>query len=377
MLVLISCGQASPPASVAETKKPAANATPALKAGWEQEWEKTLEAARKEGSVRLYTTAWPAETRTTLMKAFKEKYGIELEFSPFARGEETVTKVQAEQRAGLYLVDFFGDGATIAINLYKPAGITGPLEPLLVLPEVKDPRQWRGERLPFIGRDKEWIGMVAVKQYYLAYNPDLVKKGEVTTYKDVLRPQYKGKVTWDDPTVSGSGAAMMTHLAFDLWTLEEAKDYLRRLVKEQQLVIERSHRLHIESIARGKFAIGLGNSPTELRSFLAAGASIGVVNPKEGSRVSSGAGGISAPTRLAHPNAARVFLNWLLGKEGQTLFAKGYESQSMRLDASIEGINPMFLIDPGEKLFMDSEEKTIRNAEVMLVSKQIIEEAGK
>lgn len=49
------------------------------KAGWEEEWNRVLAQAKKEGKVVVYTTAG-TEARTALVPKFQEKYGISAEF---------------------------------------------------------------------------------------------------------------------------------------------------------------------------------------------------------------------------------------------------------------------------------------------------------
>ena len=81
--ILFSC--APGPVTPVE-KKPAELAAPLIKTGWEVEWEKTLQAARKEGRVVVYST-FGAETRTALVRGFKDRYGISLEVI-IAKGAE-------------------------------------------------------------------------------------------------------------------------------------------------------------------------------------------------------------------------------------------------------------------------------------------------
>ncbi|MBI4333563.1 MAG: ABC transporter substrate-binding protein [Chloroflexi bacterium] len=371
----VGCSGAVTPAPSPQTKAPAAEKPG--KAAWEQEWDGIVAKARDEGTLTMITTAWQPKVVAALRQAFKEKYRIDVEHSPAGRGPELVAKIKAEERAGLFLYDFFGMGSTTAITIMKPDGLLGPIEPLLVLPEVREPKNWREGRLPFLDRDKLFLGMVASKTQYIVYNTSLVKEGEITGYEDLLKPEYKGKITINDPTTSGAGVGMMAHFALDLWGTERTKEFLRRLVIDQKIVVERDNRLHIETVARGKYAIALGPSTESVASFIEAGARLAAVNVKEGTQVLAGAGGLTLPTRMAHPNAGRVFLNWLLTKEGQSIFAKAWGTPSVRVDASTEGINPLFLFRPGEKLYWSTEEKALAFGEWMTTSKQVIDEALK
>ena len=340
------------------------------------EWKKITEAAKKEGMVSAYSAGWGPATRTALTEAFKAKYGISLEFTAFGRGAEMSARVEREKAAGLNLADFFPTGSGTLITIMKPIGLLGNIEPLLVLPEVTDLKVWGG-KLPFIDKAKTAFAMTASLQRYILYNTDLIKKGEITSFKDLLKPQYKGKITMNDPTMTGPGNSLMTFLAQDAWNLQEAKDFLTRLIKQQEVEIQRDSRLHVESVARGKFAIGLGPWPDVLTGFLKAGAHLDVVILQEGTNVSPAAGAFGIPTVMAHPNAAKLFINWLLTKEGQTVLAQSYGNPSMRLDVPTEGINPAFLRRPGEKLIMETDESISFKGQMLAITKQVIQEAAK
>ena len=351
--------------------------TPGPGASSERAWNDMLTEAKKEGSVVLYNTAWSSQMRVALSQAFKGKYGIDLEFSPFSRGAELLAKVQTEQRSGLFLADVFGAGGGTLLSAMKPAGILGSIEPLLVLPEITDGKYWRGGKFPFLDKDRTTIGMIASVQRNIFYNTNLIKKGEITTYKDLLKPQYKGKITINDPAVSGAGKEVFLHLALNIWNLDDTKTFLIQLLKQQEAVIERDNRQHVESVARGKYAIGIGPNLDLLANLLRQGSPVDAVILKEGIYVMSAAGCIAVPTKLAHPNATRLFINWLMSKEGQTVFANAFGSPSMRNDVSSAQLNPLFIPQPGEKVFPANEASILFTDTITKVTKQIIDEAYK
>lgn len=76
-----------------------------------------------------------------------------------------------------------------------------------------------------------------------------------------------------------------------------------------------------------------------------------VLVPKEGTVITTGIGAISLINRAAHPNAAKLFINWFLSKEGQTLYSRAYNSHSARVDVPTEGIDPATLRVAGEKYY--------------------------
>ncbi|MBI4333555.1 MAG: ABC transporter substrate-binding protein [Chloroflexi bacterium] len=375
LLAVVNCTR-----RVSETPATPAKPTPggvAARPEWQQRWETTLAKAKEEGTVSIINTVWSPRIAPLIGQAFKEKYGINLENTPTARGTEMVAKIKAEQSAGLYLYDFFGLGSTTALTIMRPDGLLGPIEPLLILPETKDPAAWRGNKLPFLDQTRLFLAMGASKQPFITINTTMIKQGEITSYEDLLKPQYQGKMTINDPTVPGVGITILANLSLDVWDKERTKDFLTRLVRDQKVVIERDNRVHVESVARGKYAIALSASPETVSTFLDAGAPLALLTAREGTPVTSAAAGASVPTRMAHPNAGVVFLNWLLTKEGQSVLAKAFGFPSTRADASTEGIHSVYLFQPGEKLFIADERYVQAFGEWTGLSKQIIEAASK
>lgn len=370
-LLFGGCLPAPEPVRPEETKIPSVKAPGPGVTGTET-WETTLSQAKREGVVSVYAN-WKPEIRIGVSEVFREKFGINVEFLPFGRGEEIAARAQQEKAAGLTVVDIFGGGASTLLTVLKPLGLLGAIEPLLILPDTIDPKFWRNERFPFIDKDKQAVGMMMLLNRDIMYNTDLIKQGEITTFRDVLRPQYKGKISLDDPSLTGAGAAMMSLLAVHIWNLEEAKEFLRQLIKQQAAELQRNNRLHFEGVARGKFAIGLGNNNAALAEFVDSGAPINVVYTREGVSSNTSSGAIAVPTKFAHPNAAKIFVNWLLSKEGQIVFAKAFGAASMRSDVAIEGIHPIFLMQPGEKLFLQTEEEIVARPKLRTIFKEIVE----
>ncbi len=370
----VATTKAATPAATAAGAKPAtqapANTTPAG-------WDALVAAAKAEGMVVVYNTAWTPDIRTGLTQAFKDKYGITVEFSPFARGAELAAKVQAEKGAGLYLADIFGAGATTQMTLLKPANLLAPMEPLLVLPEVLDPKSWTVGRLPFVDKDKMFFAIISSPERNIVYNTTMIQKGEIVDYPDLLKPQYKGKITLNDPTVSGAGSDFMTHLTVNIWDFDRTRDFLKALIAQQGVVIERDNQLHVETVARGKFPIGLAPATPSLAQLLDAGVPLNVVYTKEGVRATTSSGCLGVPTKMAHPNAGKLFLNWLLSKEGQTIYSKAFGSPSTRADVSLSVLNPILVPQPGEKIFPESEDFQMKATGVQAMAKQVIDSGGK
>lgn len=343
------------------------------KANWEERWQGILLEARKEGKVSMYSI-WPPETRVSLSTAFRDKYGIELEFTPFSRGADLMPKVQSEQRAGLYVADVFGAGNSSLLVTMKPQGLLGSIKPLLVLPEVLDPQVWQTKTVPFTDKEGLSVSLILMWQRTVFYNAGLIREGEISSYKDLLKPQYVGKITSNDPSVPGTGLSAVTHLGHNLWGEQATLDFLKRLLKEQKVAIQRDARLNVEDVARGKYPIGLAPTGAVLANYLELGAPLKVVIVDEDSYLTPAMGAISVPPRFAHPNAAIVFVNWLMTKEGASILARTFGQPANRLDASTEGVNPIFIPIQGKKYYAESEEYLAEMGKWLGLARRIIEE---
>src|SRR4030095_16451424 len=108
----------------------------------QMEWEKTVEAAKKEGKLAAGIPA-SAKIRKSISESFKSRFpGIELELTT-SRGPTNASKISAEHAAGVRYFDLLISGTSTPFNLLN-AGILYPVEPLLILPEVTDPKRWFG-----------------------------------------------------------------------------------------------------------------------------------------------------------------------------------------------------------------------------------------
>lgn len=368
--IVTACAPGAPPAPPSSPPAKPATAAP-VKAAWQEKWDTNLAAAKKEGKVTVATFIGP-ETRDALIKGFSSRHGIDIEFI-MGRWNETLTKIQAERRAGLYATDAIinGNSAMIAFN---EQGMLDPIDRSLILPEVVEPKVWFNDEINYFDKGKTGIGMLAQYNSLVLRNTELVKEGEVTSFRDLLKPQWKNKVVMYDPSIGGTGSNMFAKLSIEEWNVEEASKWLRQMLKEQGMILSRDPRLQMEWVAKGKYPIALAVYTDQLVNFLAAGAPIAQQKVKEGGIVTSSTGGLGIFNRPAHPNAAIVFVNWLLGKEGQTVFTSGFGGPSRRKDVKAEGAYAALTPIPGEKVYIEDEERALKKNELMKVSAAIIAE---
>jgi iron(III) transport system substrate-binding protein len=296
--------------------------------GFSQEWEKVLAAAKKEGKVAVIGPVG-ADRRDVLVEPFQKRYGITVEYFS-DRGAGIGPRLSAERGAGQYLWDVAVTGTTTGLLTLLPGGMLDPMEPALILPDVKDPKQWRGGALEFVDAGKRFLVMTPSQRGTLFVNPKVTKPQEIKSYKDLLNPKWRKRIVMDDPTRAGPGQATFT---FFYLHPELGPNFIRALAKQEPAVL-RDYTQEIDGIAREKYAILIGVSDIVAEERIKDGLPIAILDPrqiKEGSDVSPGSGGLGFFNRAPRQNAAKVYLNWLLSKEGQEGFAKvnGYISARM------------------------------------------------
>ena len=314
--------------------------------GWEKDFEDTLAEAKKEGRVVVYQTAAP-NIREAMAKAFYNKYGIVVD-SLTGTGSQVSEKLIRERRAGLYLADVFQGGVTTPTILLKPNNVLDPLEPSFIIPDIKDPNQikkiwWEG-KLRWVDSDHKIMSFMAFPQPWAVINTNVVKPEEINSYKDLLNPKWKGKIVLFDPTMPGPGGKHFSTSSKYIVGLDFWRDFAK-----QEPVIMRDSRMVVENVARGKYAFTLAPLTDVVEAFRRDGAPLAYRTPAEGSSLTTGHGGVAIMNRPAHPNAARIFINWLLSKEGVELFSRVYNVQSTRDDVATDFLAPERKRLPGFK----------------------------
>lgn len=232
---IISACASQTPAPPAAPVSPQADISPASvqvnpKSDWEQEWEKTLAAGRKEGDVIIYS-ALGGEPLSILRQAFIKKYGIELQYVT-GRGPEIAEKLLSERRAGLYYVDVMIGASTPVITTLSPGGHLDPIEPTFILPEVKDTRLWWTGKHIFLTNRRTTVALIGNANAPFLINTNLMKPEDLKSYDNLLDPKWKGNFLMDYPTIPGSGERIAQFIGWKAKNL----DFLRALVKQEPAI---------------------------------------------------------------------------------------------------------------------------------------------
>jgi len=307
----------------------------------QSEWDKIVEAAKKDGKVVAGVPA-SAELRKALEAAFTKRFpGIEIEIST-ARGPNNANKIAAEYAAGVRYFDVLISGSLTPLNLLN-AGVLDPVESLFVLPEVKDPKRWYGGHVWSDKAKRFLYSFQAYQSENLWHNTQMMKADEFLSFDDLLNPKWKGKIGMLDPRNAGGGASTWAFLY-----KVKGEEYLRKLAR-QELTLSRDQRILGDSLAKGRYAMTIGLTYYSLAPFLKAGLPIKPLpEPKEGSYTSSGSGSFSVIKNSERPNATKLLTNWLLSKEGQEIYGKAMGQATRRLD-----VDTKWLIEFGTRASKD------------------------
>ena len=338
------------------------SATSALSADlsptWKLTWEKTVEAAKKEGQISVYGS----DTFELFLKsAFQKKYP-EIKIG-FVGGRAPVVgpKLITERRAGKYLADVILTGPGTPYRILHKNNALDPIGPALILPEVLDESKWWQGRHHYVDAENRYIFIyeATVQSGDIAYNTQLVKPKELKSYWDLLEPKWRGKMVAMDPKVSG---AVSRGIRFFYFQAELGPNFIKRLFGETDLTLARDFTQMLDWLAAGKFSLGIFVGSTETAKAMSHGLPVKEFFPgqfKEGAAISPFNGTVSLINRAPHPNTAKVLINWLLSREGQAavqqhLAGEGNIRESLRDDIAKDVIPLAQRRDPKVRYVMIS-----------------------
>ena len=290
------------------------------------EWDETVEAAKREGQVTIYHTRGPFDK---LLAEFSKRYpGIHV-VSVTGRGGDLISRIMAEKRAGKYLADMYLGSSGTPLEVLYPAKLLEPPQAFMSLPEVRDQANWfRGQHHYADPEGKFIFVFEGVVRSDMAYNTTLVDAKEFSSYWDLLKPRWKGKIVSMDPKLAGFPSGL---LQFAYYHPELGAKFLRQLCGEMDVTLSRDGRQIVDWLAVGRFAIALAPSASDVQAAMGQGLPLARFEPrafKEGIYMRATQGSLSILGRLPHPRATKVFVNWLLSREGQTHF----QNHFLRID---------------------------------------------
>jgi iron(III) transport system substrate-binding protein len=284
------------------------------------QWAKIVAAAKKEGSVTIYTSQNPVLLAQTA-KDFQAKYGISVTINRQIDSTLT-TQVNAEVTSGNVKDD-------VLVIASKP----------LVLGAQKPQNNWAvnavGPHLYVKGYDRTKFGgpgkadVVGLAILGISSNTSLYSK-TIKDFPDVIDPALNGKIG----IVSPSAPSLVD---WYLWLQDTyGKSILTKLAAMNPKIYVSSLPME-QAVIAGEISVGTF-TPTSALDDKAKGAPINYVIPR-------GAKDWNAPwwgmvlNKAPHPNAAQLLIDYLVTKEGQ-------QSSQRHLGAVLKNVPDTFYVEP-------------------------------
>jgi ABC-type Fe3+ transport system substrate-binding protein len=331
------------------------------RSSWQNEWDRTVAAAEKEATVSIYIfDAGPLTEET--VQAFERAYPKIKVIQLRGRGNDLGPRILAERRAGKYLVDLFAGGKGTAYATLYVAKVLDPINTILLLPEVLDETRWWRGKHKYVDPEGKYIfaylgnaGAVEIN-----YNSTTVNPQEFSSYWDLTQPKWQGKIVAVDPRMRG----MDNPVLFFYYHPKLGPEFIRKLYGRSDVAITRDYRQPVDWLASGRFALCVPCVSDEMDRAIQQGLPVRqLVGLKEGGTLSSSGGTLSVLQNAPHPNAAKVFVNWLLSREGQLQVQKGRKgregtpSNSLRIDIPKDGLSEESLRKEGVEYFDADDER--------------------
>jgi iron(III) transport system substrate-binding protein len=290
-----------------------------------------VDAARAEGQVAV---ALPAGAGfRDVAAAFQKRYPqIVVEAQGFS-GRDFEPKLVQEHQAGQYVWDVRIAGADSSMQLVQ-ANAIAPLPRDLpeTTPGAQDDKWRRGFDAGFMDEATTYVyASAGNRQSSFFVNWDFVSRAALTQPEDVLKPEFKGKITAQDPRVAGAGS-----IAAAVLVRARGEDFLRRFL-QQDVVATTDLRQLTEWVVRGRYPIALGLRPADLVPYQEQGLGMNVTALDFPDLLveTGGSGNVALVNYAPHPNAARLFLDWFFSRDGQTVWVTETSINSRRLDVPV------------------------------------------
>jgi iron(III) transport system substrate-binding protein len=290
---------------------------------WQVDWEKSLKAAETEGEVTVYVVDYPRFTVSQFQKAYPR---IRLNLVDGPSGPTLSSRLMAERRAGKYQADLYIGGQGTHVSVLHPGKSLAPMPPAFILPEVKDESKWFKGKHRFVDPEtRHSFVFQGHRGLYISTNTQQARTDEIKSWWDLINPKWKGKIIGYDPAIAGVARNVLWYVYMNK---SLGPEFMSKLYGDMQLTLSRDHRQLVDWLASGKAAICVPCDDAELGAAKEQRLSVEVITHtlKEGDYIAAGQGVISLIAPTPHPHAARVFLNWFLSREGQSL----YQEHSVR-----------------------------------------------
>jgi len=342
----------------------------AQSSSWEKEWNQLIVAAKKDGKVVVVGPGDP-EVRKDLPAKFTAKFGIPVEYIG-GSANQIVNRIQAERQAGLYTADVLLTAIQTQVHMLYPDKMIDPLRPVLILPEALNPAKWKRGKPWFVDPEERYVlRLISYVSPLFSINTRGAKAAEFKSVKDFLNPKWQGKIVVLDPTNRRAGTSDAAQLYHRF-----GEEFVKKLYVDQKPFISDDARQLADWLARGTYPISIGAEAQEIERLQKEDFPVmSIVDLNDAPPSVSGSNGmIALANKAPHPNAARLFVNWIAAKEGAEAYSRALFKPTTRTDVDESFLTPITIPRPGINYFdgsdwqftlMDKEKIRLRMKELL------------
>lgn len=288
-------------------------ARPAAGADWKADWEKAVAEADGQ-SLKIIVQANGSEGYQAVVNEFKKRFPKINVQSSLMNPSDAGPRILTEQRNGLYAWDVWWGTASNMNNVALPANALEKIDGYFILPEVSDVSNWRNPKYLYTSEKGHYV---FVHTHFVmdlgVYNTKLVPGGRFTM-DSLVDPKLKGKIYIRQPSRPHGGSMMLAQVAH-----ERGMDFVRRIFTDMAPVYVDNDRQNFMTAVKGQSAVTFGISENALEECRKNGGCKNLEPTKIGFLHSRGVSILKNPPDKA---AAKVFVNWLLSKEGQEVYVR-------------------------------------------------------
>lgn len=258
-----------------------------------------IAAAKAEGALMMYSSDDEARQKA-MLAGFEKKYGIKGSFIRFPTGP-LMQRFSVEADANNVQADIVSVSSPIPFES-RPERFAA-----ISTQDVPSLARWPREYI------KPNFVLHTLDVVALVYNTDQVKPADVPkTWADLADPKWKGRFLLTDPQVADNYLGWLDAVERKLGT-----DYLRK-VATQNYKVTQSGASGVQMVAAGAYAFNAPTFTAFSAALIAKKAPIAIQYLNEPAVISARSFGIAA--RAPHPNAARLYANFLFSEEGMRLY---------------------------------------------------------
>ena len=341
VLYLAACGGKTE--AHAATEAPKTDAPAATEAAEADPMKDLIAAAQAEGELTVYGSC-EEEYLAAACEHFQELYGIKVNYQRLSTGE---VQAKIEEEKGNPSADVWFGGTTDPYNVLAKEDLLEPYAAQnashLLSDMYKDP-------------DGKWYGIYKGILGFMVNTDELTRMNleAPADWQDLLKPEYKGLIWLSNYNTAGT-AKLVINTMIQKYGHDEGIQYLVDLDKNIE-VYTKSGSGPSKNVGTGECVIGIGFLHDGITQIVDNGyENVKLVIPSSGTSFEVGATAIFKGA--AHPNAAKLWIEYALSPECVNLAAQNGSYQFLVIDnATQPEVAMQFGLDPDNVMDYDFED---------------------